>query len=433
MSSSSGRLARFSLRKTPATRLRVLRGLIRHATRNVPFYADLYREAGVKQEDFVSLEDLAWLPVAERERLLGEQHLRVRADRERLVKRSTSGSTGAPMTVWATPSEAFFRKATLLLSFGRAARLRFPLTIADVGTYTKGHDLVQALRLVRVQRIYRSLPIVEQVRNLSRIAPDLIEGRPSSLLDVAREACKLRVSLPRPRVVISFGEMLHRSDREWLEKAFRCRVADYYNCEEIGNVAWECPEHPGRMHVNGDTTLLEIVDDDGCPLPPGESGRVLLTNLTNWTMPFIRYAIQDQATNLGEGRCGCGFTGTSMRLLEGRDDDFFLLPDGRRVSPRTVDTAITGVLPASEPGNDLFRAIQRFQIVQEAPDLVAVYVVPGPQYSDDLWSGVESSAKSLHPSMRVRIECVDELRTSAGGKFRKVMSVVAAKEGSATR
>ena len=122
-----------------------------------------------------------------------------------------------------------------------------------------------------------------------------------------------------------------------------------------------------------------------------------------------------------------------MRLLEGRDDDFFLLPDGRRVSPRTAYGAIAGVLPASALGNDLFRAIQRFQIVQEARDLVVVYVVPGPRYSDQLWSGVQTSAKSLHPSMRVRIEYVDELRVGAGGKFRQVTSLVAAKEGSATR
>jgi phenylacetate-CoA ligase len=433
MSSGSGRLARFRTRKTASTRLRVLRGLIGHAARNVPLYADLYARAGVSPEDIGSLEDLARFPMVRRERLLGGQHLQAGAERERLVTRCTSGSTGEPLTVYASPIEAFFRKLTLLASFGRATPLRFPLTIADVGTYTRGYDFVQALRLVRVKRIYRSLPIVEQVRDLGRAAPDLVEGRPSSLVDVACEARTLGVSLPRPRVVICFGEMLHRSDREWLEKAFRCRVADYYNCEEVGNVAWECPEHPGQMHVNGDTTLLEIVDDDGRPLPPGESGRVLLTNLSNWTMPFIRYAIQDRATNLGEGRCDCGFAGTSVRLLEGRDDDFFLLPDGRRVSPRTVDTAITGVLPATELGNDLFRAIQRLQIVQEALDLVAVYVVPGPEYSDELWAGVESSAKSLHQSMRVRIECVDELRTSAGGKFRKVMSLVGAEERGAAR
>jgi phenylacetate-CoA ligase len=433
MTLGSGRLSRFALRKTPCRRLRVLSGLIRHAARDVPFYAEIYREAGVRSEEVGSLEDLGRLPIARRERLLAARHLRCGADPERLVKRSTCGSTGEPLTVYASPIEAFFRKAALLASFGRATRLRFPLGIADVGAYTKGRNLAQALGLVRVDRIFRSLPIAEQALNLSRIAPDVVVGRPTSLVDVAREAHRLDLTLPRPRAVICFGEMLHPPDRGLLEEAFRCRVADYYNCEEVGNVAWECPNHPDRMHVNGDTSVVEVVDDDGRPLPPGESGHVLLTNLTNWTMPFIRYAIRDRATNLGEGRCECGFVGASMRLLEGRDEDFFLLPDGRRVSPRSAYGSIANVLPVSEPGNDLFYAIRRFQIVQEAPDLVAVYVVPGPGYSDQLWSGVEASAKSLHPSMRVRIQCVDELRAGPGGKFRQVLSLVGGAGGGTTQ
>ena len=141
-------------------------------------------------------------------------------------------------------------------------------------------------------------------------------------------------------------------------------------------------------------------------------------------MPFIRYDIRDRAAILDVSECNCGFSGQSIRLIEGRDEDFFLLPDGRHVSPRKVYEAIAGVLPFKDLGNNLFLAIHGFQIIQEAPDLVTVNVIAGPNYTSDVWLGVEESIKSLHSEMRVRVRLVEELERSPGGKLKEVMSRV---------
>jgi len=431
-----GTVGRFALRKTPADRLRVLRALVRDAWDNVRLYRELYAGAGIRSSDIASLDAFTGLPIVRRPELLGyghEGHLRRGADPARLMQRCTSGSSGEPLTVFSSRLETFFRKATLLESFRRAAPIRLPVTIADVGTYTVGRDIAQALRLVRVARISRFLPIAEQVAQLCRTSPDLIEGRPTSMEDVVHEAGVQGVALPRPRAVICFGEVLYPATRRRLEAAFGCYVADYYNCEEVGNVAWQCPLHVDRLHVNGATSFLEVVDDEGRPVAGDGSGHVLLTNLYNWTMPFIRYAVGDRARNLGEGPCECGFSGLSIGALEGRDEDFFTLPDGRRISPRTVHSMVAGGLPAHEIGNELFRAIRAFQMVQEAPDLVVVNVVPGPRYSADLWTSAQESARRLHPALRVEVRCVEALERTGGGKVRQVMSRVGAGGRSAGR
>ena len=172
------------------------------------------------------------------------------------------------------------------------------------------------------------------------------------------------------------------------------------------------------MHVNPSTTVLEVVNDNGDPVSRGQAGRVLLTNLYNRTKLFIRYDIRDRAAILDIADCSCGFVGQSIRLVEGRDEDFFRLPDGRRVSPRKAYEAIIGVLPV----NNLFSSIHGFQIIQEAPDLVIVNVIAGPNYTADLWCGVEESTQALHPDMRVRVCVVEELELAPGKKFKAVMS-----------
>jgi phenylacetate-CoA ligase len=375
------------------------------------------------------MEDLQHYPITTKAGLLAsgrDGYLRAGVEERTLSRRSTTGTQGTPITVFASRSETLFRKVTLFDSFRRLTKLPLPLAIADVGVEQgkAGTDVVQRLRLVHVDRIFRAYPIAEQVLRMSRLSPELIEGRPSSLWTLALEARQQGVLLPQPRLVASFGEVLYPHVRQLLSEVFGCHVADFYNCEEVGNVAWECPHRPGLMHVNPATTILEVVDDSGAPAPQGQAGRVLLTNLYNRTMPFIRYDIRDRAAILDVDGCSCGFAGQSICLVEGRDEDFFCLPDGRQVSPRKVYETVAGILPFKDLGNDLFHSIHEFQIIQELHDLVTVNVIAGPNYTSDVWRGVKESIQALHPDMRVQVHVVDKLEFAPGGKFKAVMSRV---------
>jgi len=429
-----GRLARLKLRKTPADIERALRFVISDAGANVPYYRTAFEEAGVVAAHVKCVEDLPRLPMTDRDRLLAsghEGHLRRGVDRQSLFKRHTSGTSGTPITVYMNRAESLFRKASLIDSFRRNARLGFPMTIVDVGAEREMHtkDFVQRLGLVNVVRIGRSLPMGEQAECLRQVNPTVIEGRPSMLCVLAQELSRQGIDSVRPRLVVSFAEVLYPHVRKLLQDTFSCRVADYDNCEEVGNVAWQCPEIPDRMHVNPATVLLEVVDEQGEPAPCGREGRVLVTNLYNTTMPFIRYGIGDRGALLESTRCSCGFVGQTMHLIGGRDEDFFVLPDDREVSPRVIYAAVEHALPLATLGNEFYRAVRAFQIVQQERDLIVVRAVPGPAYSRGLWKNLDSSFKALHPSMRVQVVEVEDLHPGPGGKFKQVLRRVARARG----
>jgi phenylacetate-CoA ligase len=150
----------------------------------------------------------------------------------------------------------------------------------------------------------------------------------------------------------------------------------------------------------------------------------VITNLFNATMPFVRYAMGDRAALVEPGHCSCGFDGPAMRLVDGRDEDFFVLPDGREISPRVIYDVVNTALPAGGVGGVLAEAIRAFQIVQEERDRIVVRVVPGARYSDDLWKDLDAHVRALHPDVRVAVIRVDALEPGPGGKFRQVTSRV---------
>ena len=72
------------------------------------------------------------------------------------------------------------------------------------------------------------------------------------------------------------------------------KLVGIYSCEEVGYVATECPV-AAHYHICSEMTFVEIVDDAGLPVAPGQPGRVLVTGLYNYATPFIRYDIGDVA------------------------------------------------------------------------------------------------------------------------------------------
>jgi len=151
---AQGRFVRLKLRKNTQDALRALRFITSDAARHVPFYQDTFSRAGVRLDNLRSRQDLQRFPIADKKALLAigrDGCLRAGAEERALVRRSTTGTHGTPITVFASRSEALFRKATLLDSFRRLTKLLFPLEIADVGVEQRkvGSDIVQALHLVR--------------------------------------------------------------------------------------------------------------------------------------------------------------------------------------------------------------------------------------------------------------------------------------------
>ncbi|MCK5245883.1 hypothetical protein KAR02_03250, partial [Candidatus Bipolaricaulota bacterium] len=265
------------------------------------------------------------------------------------------------------------------------------------------------------------LPASEQLDRLMKTRPHVITGHPSCI-EVVAELVSQRPAGFAPHLVVCRGEILHKRTRVLLQEAFGCRVVNYYSCDEIGNIAWECPVQQDKLHLNTDGCVLEIVDEAGNPLPEGCEGLVLVTNLFNRTMPFIRYQLGDRAAFLPAGRrCACGYSGQSLTLIAGRDDDYFWLPDGSKISPQVISTVVAAATEGDETGRFL---IGSYQVVQESQEMVTVKALPLEGAPTDIGTRIVKAIEGLGEGITCRVELVKTVPMEPTGKHRKIISNV---------
>jgi phenylacetate-CoA ligase len=220
------------------------------------------------------------------------------------------------------------------------------------------------------------------------------------------------LDLPAPDGIITSTDMLFPHQRALIERVFRTSVYDRYGCREVATIAAECAEHQG-MHINTDRLIVEFVDEAGRPVEPGQPGRVVVTDLFNYAMPFIRYDIGDVAIP-DTKHCPCGRGLPLMKELIGRYADILRTPDGQFVSASALTTVLHKV-----PG------LVQSQLVQKAMNWLQVNTVRYPDYdaaSEAIFA--QHLAKFFGPKMRITFNYVDEIPKAASGKIRFSISEI---------
>jgi len=200
-------------------------------------------------------------------------------------------------------------------------------------------------------------PVPAIVHELNAYRPVFVSSYPTVLSLLAEEQDAGRLHL-RPTALWSGGEGLTLPARREIERAFGCLLLNEYGASECLTIGHGCRE--GAMHVNADWVILEPVDRDQRPTPPGElSHTVLLTNLANTVQPIIRYDLGDRV-RASATPCVCGSVLPAIQV-EGRRDDVVTLHarDGKPV--RLVPLALTTIVEDAA-------SVHRFQIVQSAPN-----------------------------------------------------------------
>jgi phenylacetate-coenzyme A ligase PaaK-like adenylate-forming protein len=202
-------------------------------------------------------------------------------------------------------------------------------------------------------------PAERLIAELQAWQPAFVASYPSLLIELARWQREGRLAVA-PLALWSGGERLALSTRQWIEASFGAPVVNDYGASECLSIAFEC-QH-GRLHLNDDWVILEPIDRQGAPVPPGTASHsVLLTNLANRIQPLIRYDLGDSVTFFAD-RCPCGNHRPSF-TVEGRHDDTLHLSDGHG---RVVHLAPMALTTAVEDGADL----HRFQLRQTEPDAI---------------------------------------------------------------
>ena len=210
--------------------------------------------------------------------------------------------------------------------------------------FARNEEVLQAFRMTP-QDMYG------YVDTLNRTKPDLLVGYADALYEFSRFVEAAGVEVRPPGRVISSAGTLFPHMREKIERVMGCELFDRYGSREVGGIASE--KEAGRgLHISGSTHFVEIVDEKGDLIEEvGVVGRVIVTYLTNFSMPLIRYDIGDLAS--------WEIIGKVLSNVEGRRVDALRDREGVLVSPLYL-VHVLGVT-LEEPG------IARFQIAQMSP------------------------------------------------------------------
>jgi len=398
-----------------------LNSLLRHAYCHTEYYADKMKAGGLTPQDIKSWEDLEKLPFLTKEdvRANVERMVAKTIPKKRLVPKKTSGSTGVSLNFyWDEDSRQWKRACTI--RHDRWTGWELGEKIAAVwGNPRQGIGWRGRMRNLLLER-YLFLDTLEMneedVRNfyegLKKEKPTLVFGHAHSLYLVSKFFNSRGLAEARPKGVISTAMVLHDHERREIEEAFECKVTNRYGCEEVSLIASECEEHRG-LHINMDTLIVEIVRE-GKTVPPGHPGAVVITDLTNYGMPFIRYAVGDVGV-ASDRTCRCGRAYPLIESIEGRVADYIITPDGNFVSGISL----------TENFALLVTGIKQLQIVQDRIDHVILKIVRASGFNEIMEGQIKQLIRErFGERMGHSIEYVENIRPETSGKYRFCISKI---------
>lgn len=250
-------------------------------------------------------------------------------------------------------------------------------------------------------RLNRFTNTVDVLRFMAERDIGYFSARPATADAAALEALRLGFKVDLD-AVLTFSTGVRPDEREDFREAFGARTLVPYSAKEGQFMAHQCPsgEH---YHSNDETVLVEVVDAEGRPCPPGVEGRVVVTPIYNYAQPLIRYEQGDLAV-MGE-RCSCGRTLGVIERIAGRTAHVFRFPDGRHA--------------AMSISIDVQRAFgaRYWQIAQVEPMAIEVRYVPIGDGHGDEAAVVANIRRKTHPDVEVRFSRRADLNRTDGRKF----------------
>ena len=210
----------------------------------------------------------------------------------------------------------------------------------------------------------------------------------------------------KPTGILSTSMMLLPHERKLIEKVFSCKVTDRYGCEEVSLIGCECEKHHG-MHMNIEHLVIEFIKDDGTTAQAGEPGNIVVTDLMNFAMPFIRYKIEDVGVPI-DTVCSCGRGLPLMGKVTGRVADFLMRKNGDRVAGISlIENTLTEMA-----------GIDQMQIIQNSLDDMILNIVPGRAFNEDVQLTLVRYFEKTFPDTAITINKVEKILPEPSGKYR---------------
>jgi phenylacetate-CoA ligase len=258
--------------------------------------------------------------------------------------------------------------------------------------------------------------IYKYVQRINNIKPCLILAYTSSIDELARSIQKHHLSIYSPKAIMTSAGVLYPEVRARIERVFQAPVFNRYGTREVGDIACNCEKNQ-ELHIIPTIHYIEILDNQGKEVKPGETGEIVVTLLTNYTMPLIRYKIEDRGI-FSEMECSCGRGFPLLKKVEGRIRSMFRNKEGN-----VIDGGVFIRL-------FFFRDyIQQYQVVQEAIDYISINLVlidktKLKDLDKDFKEINQVIWKVMGNETKIKYNIVDEIKPSASGKYMYIFSRV---------
>ncbi|MDQ7782343.1 MAG: hypothetical protein RDU20_05680 [Desulfomonilaceae bacterium] len=403
-----------------------LKRLIIHAYEHVPYYREVFLGSGMRPHDIASLPDMERVPFTTKPDVRTNFPGRITAENlptKRYKTGRTSGSTGFPLEFYADVGRMDTVRSSYLLLWSWAgiapwvpgfhivspAHHRFESGLRSVLSRLI-RRLVLGERLIAMEaHMLEPERLAEEVRNLGKGTRYFIWTPPSRAARLAREMDERGVCLPEyPSALISYSETLSAFDRDILQTAFQCPVFNYYGTQELPFLAQTCPDNPDVLHVNSERALVRVVKENGTDARPGERGRIVITDFSNYVMPLINYDIGDYAVKGDRCTCGRGFP--TLERVEGRTFEAVTTPTGLSYSSGMLSDFLCLEW-------DAVPYVWEYQFVQTGPEDVELKIVPTRLFNKDFSTMLKHKFEELlEREVRFHIELVDRVEVEPSGK-----------------
>lgn len=360
------------------------RALIKHTYEHVPYYHNLFNSLNLKPDDLKTKESLNKLPILSKDE--------IRNNKDNFLARNIKKTNAMEMVTSGSSGKIFeYLIDKKVLSISRAMGLRgweFAgysmgdriVTIAGSSLLSKNMNFSKKIRF-KISRNYAlssynmdNKKIKNYVQQIIKFRPKFIRGYPSSLGIIADYLLENRIQDIKLKGIMTTAETLTNRDRLNISEAFNCEVFDQCGCNDGGENLWECKEHVG-YHIGVERTIHEFINEAGETVSNNENGRIILTDLWNYTMPLIRYDAGDIGVPTDE-ICPCGRGLPLIKSIKGRTADKIILPNGFSIPGLTI----TDIFDFDKA---IIDRVREYQIIQEKINEFTINIVKNVNYDDE--------------------------------------------------
>jgi len=397
--------------------LKKFKKLLQVATK-ASYYKEIIDSFGKSIDEF-TLEDLKKFPILTKDIIRKEKMRLLTKSIKELFPNSSGGSTGEPINFYQDQNYRDHVWATMMIIM-ETCGWYYGARVARLWGAPQDRPSLKGKIAYFLQntRFYDSFNMSEENMlkyhyDMERFRPDIIISYASSIYLLARFLERKGIKPNYPKISISTSaETLYPHMRETIERVFGVKVFDKYGSREVSAIAYECEKHSG-LHIIMDNVIVECIDPITQKEVFDQPGELLITDLNNYGMPFIRYKIGDMGI-LSKEKCKCGRNTILLKKVIGRTTDNFILKNGRIIHGEYFTHLFYGI-----------DGIKEFQFVQETIDKFNLYIVRDDNFDEETLIKIQKNIKEvIGNDSELNIHFLDSIPKTPTGKYRFTISKI---------